>query len=108
METLDPVARELKGCERFAIAGLHRLRDVVGADPKPRGVDVEPVEFLRRFDQRGIATGCDIIDNAAAGRLDVGGGLALHRQEAGESFRKIGAGGVEQNGHGGFPGILKS
>ncbi len=108
VETLDPVARELKRRERFAVTGLHRLRDFIHVDPKPRGVDIKPVEFLRGFDQRHIATGSDIFDDAPAGRLDIGGGLALHRQEAGERVSEIGAGGVEQNRHGGFPNVFKS
>ena len=106
METLDPLARQFKRGHRLAVAGLDRLPNFVRTDPKARSIDVEPVELLRRFNERRIAAAGDIIDNAPAGRLDVGGHLALHRQECAERGREIGAGGVEQNGHGGFPNVV--
>ena len=52
------------------------------------------VELVGRFDHATTTSG-NILDNAAAGRLDIGSGLALHGQEAGEGFGEIGAGGIE-------------
>ena len=48
------------------------------------------------------------VDDAPAGCFKIGRDLALHRQKRSERGREIGAGGIEQDGHGGFPGLQGS
>ena len=67
-----------------AIAGLHRGLDLGRRDAQAGGVELEPVEFSRRLDQRGVAARGHVVDDGARGRLDIGGHLAL----GGEEMRK--------------------
>ena len=52
---LDPVAREFQRVERRGVAGLHGRVDLGRRDAQAAAVEIEPVEFLRRLDQRRVA-----------------------------------------------------
>ncbi len=103
METLDAVAGEFERVERFGVAGLHRGVDLGGGDAQGLRLEIEPVEFARRLDQRRVAARGHVVDDGAGGGLDIGRHLALGREKARESLSEIGAAAVEANGHGGFP-----
>ena len=103
MENLDPVAGELKRVEGLGVAGFHCGVDFGRGDAQAAGIEIEPVEFARRLDQRRVAARRDVVDDGADGALDIGRYLALHREKIGESFGEIGAASVETNRHGGFP-----
>ena len=85
------------------VAGLHRGIDFGRRDPQPAGVEVEPVEFARRLDQRDVAARGHVVDNGPGRGLDIGRYLALGGEKIGESLGEIGAAAVETNRHDGFP-----
>ena len=77
MEHLDAVAGELERVQRLGIASLDRGFDFGRADAQIARLEIEPVEFSRRLDQRRIAARRHVIDDGAGRALDIGGDLAL-------------------------------
>ena len=104
VEHLDPVAGEFQRVERGGVASLDRGVDLGRGHAQAGGVDVEPVEFLGRLDQGGVAARGHVIDDGAGGALDIGRNLALGGEELLESLAEIGAACIQANGHGGFLG----
>jgi hypothetical protein len=98
----DAVARELQRLEGFGIAGFYGGVDFGRLYRQARRIQLQPVEFSRRLEQRRIAARSHVIDNGAGRGLDVGRDLALHREKRVKAPGKIGAAGVEANGHGAF------
>ena len=81
MEQFDPVAGEFQRVERGGVAGLHRGIDLGRGHAQAGRVDLEPVEFLGRLDQGGVAARGHVIDDGAGGALDIGRNLALGGEE---------------------------
>jgi len=57
-------------------------------------VQLQPVEFSRRLDQRRVAARGHVVDNGAGRRLDVDRHLAFHREKRVETPGEIGAASV--------------
>ena len=94
VKSLDPVAREFQRVEGFGIAGFHGGVDFGRLYRQARGIQLQPVEFSRRLEQRRVAARGHVVDNGAGRRLDVGRDLALHREKRVETPGEIGAAGV--------------
>ena len=99
MKHLDAVARKLQRIERCRVASLHRRINFRRRDPQSACLHVQPVELLRRRDQRRIAMLRHVIDNGARRCVDVGGDFALHGEERIEAFGEIGGLAIEADRH---------
>jgi hypothetical protein len=102
VECLDPVTGEFQGIKRGAVTSLDRGVDLGRGDAQVGGRDLEPVEFAGRLDQGRVAARGHVIDDGAGGALDIGRNLAFGGEELLEAWTKIGAAGIQANGHGGF------
>ncbi len=102
MKGLDAVAREFQRFQRRAVTGFHGGIDLGRGHAQPLRVDVEPVEFSRGLDQRGVAARRHVIDDGAGRPLDIGRRLALGGEKRAEALVEIGAASVEADGHDGF------
>ena len=105
VEGLDPVAREPQGRDGLRVAGLYRVLDLGRGHAQAAGVKIEPVEFARRLDQRGVPARHHVVHDRAGGALDIGRDFALCGKKLLELLVEIGARDVQANGHGGFLGL---
>ena len=105
MEGLDPVAREPQCRDGLRVAGLYRVLDLGRGHAQAAGVEIEPVEFARRLDQRRVPARDHVVDDRAGRALDIGRDFALCGKKFCESLVEIGAADVQANGHGGFLGL---
>jgi hypothetical protein len=96
---LDPVARQRQRTQRVAVAGFHRRHDLRGGDAHGLGIQLQPVEFLRRLEQGGVAARRDVGHDGARGGIHILRHLALQREKIVETGSEVGSATVEADRH---------
>ena len=104
MVGLDPFPGQVQRRERVLRAGRDRCVDLLLRDPQGVGREFETVEPARVVDDRLVAPGHHVLDDAADRLVDVLGDFALHREKIGEGARKPGLPRVETLRHQTRPG----
>src|SRR5262249_26271955 len=91
---------ERQRIQRPRLAGGKSGIDLIGRHLDPAIGRIEAVEAARELDDGAIATGGDIGNDGAHGRLDVRGGPAVAGDESSETLGDILGAGVEADRHG--------
>jgi hypothetical protein len=99
VKILDAVARQRQRVQRAPLAGLYRRHDLRGGDTHGVGSQLQPVEFLRRLEQGGVAPRGHVGHDGARGGIHILRHLALQREEVIETAGEVAVAAVEADRH---------